>query len=177
MVGQTPIYYNHKNTGRPAGDHLSALEDIPLEAPQTSLGNTSHYLDAGKLPLFPFGYGLSYTTFEYSNLKLSATEMDKNGQIEVSCTLKNTGNREAVEIVQLYIRDHVGSITRPVKELKNFDRISLKAGESKTVSFTLTANELKFWNNCDQHLLEPGDYQIWIGPNSAEGLESTFVLK
>ncbi|KAA6302218.1 MAG: Periplasmic beta-glucosidase [Candidatus Ordinivivax streblomastigis] len=177
MVGQTPIYYNHKNTGRPAGDHLPTIENIPLEAGQVSLGCSSYYLDAGKAPLFPFGYGLSYTTFEYSNLKLSATEITTKTSLQASCTVKNTGRRAGAEVVQLYIRDKVGSITRPVKELKAFDKITLQPDESKTLEFTLTAEELKFWNNNDQQLLEAGDYDLWIGPNSAEGLETHFVLK
>jgi beta-glucosidase len=177
MVGQTPIYYNHKNSGRPAGDDLQTIENIPLEAGQVSLGNTNYYLDAGKLPLFSFGYGLSYTTFEYSDLKLSTDAIDKNGKIEISCAVKNTGTRAAVEVVQLYVCDLVGSVTRPVKELKSFDKIILQPGETKNVSFTLTADDLKFWNNQDQKLLEEGDYAVWIGPNSAEGLEGAFVLK
>ncbi|MDR2627334.1 MAG: glycoside hydrolase family 3 C-terminal domain-containing protein [Dysgonamonadaceae bacterium] len=176
MVGQTPIYYNHKNSGRPAGDNLPTIENIPPEAGQTSLGNTCFYLDAGKDPLFPFGYGLSYTTFEYSDLKLSATTISKDKPLTVSCTLKNTGNYEGAEIVQLYVRDKVGSITRPVNELKAFDKIRLQAGESKTVAFTLTADDLKFYDNNDRELLEAGDYQLRIGPNSVEGLENTFEL-
>ncbi|KAA6344336.1 beta-glucosidase [termite gut metagenome] len=177
MVGQTPIYYNHKNTGRPPSNELSTIENIPLEAEQVSLGNTSYYLDAGKDPLFPFGYGLSYTTFEYSNLQLSAMEIGKNDQLTASCIVKNTGTREGAEVVQLYIRDLVGSVTRPVKELKAFDKITLKPGEFQTVEFTLTTNALKFWNNEDREILEPGDFKLWIGPNSVEGLEGSFVLK
>jgi beta-glucosidase len=177
MVGQSPLYYNHKNTGRPPVGEIENIDDIPLEAGQVSLGNTSHYLDAGKDPLFPFGYGLSYTTFQYSDLKLSASEIGKDDQLTASCVLTNTGTREGNEIVQLYIRDWVASVTRPVKELKAFDKISLKPGESRTVSFTLTANDLKFWNNDNQQLLEAGDFTLWIGPNSAEGLETNFKLK
>jgi beta-glucosidase len=141
------------------------------------LGNTSHYLDAGKDPLFPFGYGLSYTTFQYSDLKLSSDEIGKDDSLIASCVITNTGTVEGSEIAQLYIRDWVGSITRPVKELKAFDKISLKPGESRTVLFRLTANDLKFWNNNDQQLLEPGDFTLWIGTNSAEGLETNFRLK
>jgi beta-glucosidase len=177
MVGQMPLYYNHKNTGRPPAGKLETIENIPLEAGQVSLGNTSYYLDAGKNPLFPFGYGLSYTTFEYSDLKLSATEITGKDNLQVSCTVKNTGSREGAEVVQLYIRDLVGSVTRPVKELKAFDKITLKAGESQTVEFTLTPDALKFRNNRNRQVLEPGKFKVWIGPNSAEGLEGAFVLK
>ncbi|MDR2086947.1 MAG: beta-glucosidase BglX [Dysgonamonadaceae bacterium] len=177
MVGQSPIYYNHKNTGRPPAGKIETIDEIPLEAGQVSLGNTSHYLDAGKDPLFPFGYGLSYTTFQYDDLKLSAQEIGKNEQLLASCTVTNTGTVEGAEIVQLYIRDWAGSVTRPVKELKAFDKISLKPGESATVSFILTADDLKFWNNKNQQLLETGDFTLWIGPNSAEGLEGRFRTK
>jgi beta-glucosidase len=177
MVGQTPIYYNHKNTGRPAGDNLPTVENIPLEAGQVSLGCSSYYMDAGKDPLFPFGYGLSYTTFEYSDLKLSATELTKNDRLTVSCVVKNTGKVAGAEVVQLYIRDLVGSITRPVKELKAFDKVTLQPGEAKTVEFTLTTDALKFWNEKDREILEPGDFDLWVGTNSAEGLKSSFVLK
>jgi beta-glucosidase len=177
MVGQTPIYYNHKNTGRPPVGRLETIENIPLEAGQVSLGNTSYYLDAGKDPLFPFGYGLSYTAFEYSDLKLSATEITRSEKLIASCVVKNTGEKEGAEIVQLYIRDLVGSITRPVKELKAFERITLKPGESQTVEFTLTPNDLKFWNDKDLQILERGDFNLRIGPNSAEGLEKSFQLR
>ncbi|MDR0799438.1 MAG: beta-glucosidase BglX [Dysgonamonadaceae bacterium] len=177
MVGQLPLYYNHKNTGRPAQDELPMIDNIPLEAGQVSLGCTSYYLDAGKDPLFPFGFGLSYTTFAYSDLQLSAQEIKTGGSIKVSCSVKNTGAREGAEIVQLYIRDLVGSVTRPVRELKAFEKVTLKPGEAKTVEFTLTADALKFYNNKDEEILEPGDYTLWVGPSSAEGLETSFVLK
>ncbi len=177
MVGQIPIYYNHKQTGRPAGDKLMLLNDIPLEAGQVSLGCTSYHLDAGKKPLYPFGYGLSYTTFEYSDMKLSKNEIGTKDSLEVSCTIKNTGNVEAVETVQLYIRDLFASVTRPVKELKDFKRITLKPGESQDVKFVLKPEQLSFWNNAGQLLLEPGEFKVWISKNSEEGLESKFVLK
>jgi len=178
MVGQSPIYYNHKNVGRPTDGTQVMIDDIPLEARQTSLGNSSYYLDAGDKPLYPFGYGLSYTTFEYSDLKLSAEEIGKNENLKVSCTLKNTGKYDAAEVVQLYIHDVAASITRPVKELKGFQKINLKAGESQTVEFTLTPDQLKFWNNDNQFISEPGDFKVWIASNSAsEELEGSFKLK
>jgi beta-glucosidase len=176
-VGQVPLYYNHKNTGRPASGELMTIANIPREAGQVSLGNTSYYLDAGRDPLYPFGFGLSYTTFAYSDLTLSAPEIACGENLRVACTVKNTGTREGAEIVQLYLRDLVGSVTRPVKELKGFDKILLKPGESRTVTFTLTPELLSFRNNDDRDVLEPGDFRVWVGPNSAEGLEGAFVLK
>jgi len=177
MVGQSPIYYNHNKLGRPADGNQVMINDIPIEAVQTSLGNTSYYLDAGDKPLFPFGYGLSYTTFEYSDLKLSAKEITKTENLKITCTVKNTGKYDAAEVVQLYICDMVSSVIRPVKELKGFQKINIKAGESQTVEFTLTPNCLKFWNNDNQFISEPGDFKVWVAPNSAEGLEAAFVLK
>lgn len=176
MSGQMPLYYNHKNTGRPM-DKEVVLSEIPIGVRQHSTGNRSYYLDAGSKPLFPFGYGLSYTTFEYTDLKLSKSELTQNDSLTISCSIKNTGNVEAVEIVQLYIRDMVGSITRPVKELKDFQRIALKPGEAKEVVFTLKSNQLSFWKNEKEQVLEPGDFKVWIAKNSAEGLEGDFVLK
>ncbi len=176
MVGQIPIYYNHKNTGRPAREPLDLIGNIPPGAKQFTLGHTSYYLDAGASALFPFGFGLSYTTFEYSNLQLSSDKMKKDGSITVSCTITNTGKYEADEIVQLYIRDLVGSITRPVKELKGFQRIHLAPSESKIVSFTLNASDLAFWNNENKLVIEPGDFDVWIGKNSQEGLKGSFKL-
>jgi len=176
-VGQIPMYYNHNNTGRPAQDWIPALDDIPLEAPQTSLGNTSFYLDSGKDPLYPFGYGLSYSKFDYSNLQLSATEITVNGSLLANATIKNTSNVDGYEVVQLYVRDLVGSIARPVKELKGFQKIFLKAGESKTVKFNLKATDLSFYGRDLVKKTEPGDFEIWISKNSVEGLKGQFSVK
>jgi beta-glucosidase len=176
-VGQIPMYYNHNNTGRPAQDWIPALDDIPLEAPQTSLGNTSFYLDSGKKPLFPFGFGLSYSKFEYSNLQLSATEISVKGFLTVKATIKNTSKVDGYEVVQLYIRDLVGSIARPVKELKGFQKIFIKAGESKTVEFNLKATDLAFYGRDLVKKTEPGDFEIWISKSSEEGLKGKFSVK
>ncbi|HEY6913967.1 MAG TPA: glycoside hydrolase family 3 C-terminal domain-containing protein, partial [Paludibacter sp.] len=176
-VGQIPMYYNHNNTGRPAQDWIPALDDIPLEAPQTSLGNTSFYLDSGKNPLFPFGFGLSYSKFEYSNIHLSATEITVDGYLTAKATIKNTSNVDGYEVVQLYIRDLVGSIARPVKELKGFQKIFIKAGESKTVEFNLKATDLAFYGRDLVKKTEPGDFEIWISKSSEEGLKGKFSVK
>lgn len=129
------MYYNHNNTGRPAPDgNVMTLDQIPVEAGQTSLGNTSFYLDSGKNPLFPFGYGLSYSKFEYSGLALSSNSIPMGGMLTARVSIKNTSSVDGVEVAQLYIRDLVGSIARPVKELKGFQRVALKAGESKQLN-------------------------------------------
>ncbi len=176
-VGQIPIYYAHNNTGRPFQGSETLINDIPLEAGQTSLGNTSFHLDQGFAPLFPFGYGLSYTTFEYSNLRLSADKVTDNDVITVTADVKNTGLYDAVEIVQLYVQDCVGSVTRPVKELKDFARVNIKAGETAKVSFELPISKLAF-NNIDmKYMVEPGIFNLWVGTNSAEGLSTSFEVK
>ena len=175
-VGQIPLYYNHNNTGRPATKKETLLDDIEVGAGQTSLGCTSFYMDAGFDPLFPFGYGLSYTTFQYNNLKLSATEFTPKGQIEVTFDLKNTGKYEGTEVAQLYVRDKVGSVTRPVKELKHFTRVTLKPGETKNISFTLPVEELAFWNIDMKKVVEPGDFTLWVGTNSQEGISADFKV-
>lgn len=177
-VGQIPMYYNHNNTGRPAPDgNVMTLDQIPVEAGQTSLGNTSFYLDSGKNPLFPFGYGLSYSKFEYSGLALSSNSIPMGGMLTARVTIKNTSSVDGVEVAQLYIRDLVGSIARPVKELKGFQRVALKAGESKTIEFTLTTDDLAFFGRGMQRKAEAGDFKLWIGTSSAEGLETEFSIK
>ena len=164
--------------GSPADSHnWTSIDKIPVEAVQHSLGNTSHYLDYGFEPLYPFGYGLSYTTFSYANLNVSKAEIPMNGFVEVTADITNTGKYEASEVVQLYIHDRFGSITRPVKELKGFKRINLKSGETKKVIFKLTSTDLAFWNNESVFKAEAGDFDVWIGPNSAEGLKGTFAIK
>ena len=156
-VGQEPLYYNHQPTGRPVPEGTKEFRKYQ-----------SNYLDVRNDPLYPFGYGLSYTTFSYSDLQLSATEMSPTGSVEASVTVTNTGNVDATEIVQLYIRDLVASVSRPVKELKGFERITLKAGESKNVTFTITPEMLKFYNYDLKYVLEPGDFSIMVGPNSRD---------
>jgi len=161
-VGQIPVYYAHKNTGRPA-----------------TPGNvfSSRYIDMPNEPLYPFGYGLSYTTFEYSAPRLSAAEMTPGGSVEVTATVKNTGERVGTEVVQLYVRDLVGSVTRPVKELKGFRRVTLEPGESKDVSFTLEAPDLAFFTAEGKWEAEPGDFVAFVGPNSRDTREAPFTLK
>lgn len=177
MVGQIPIYYNHKNTGRPPrADSWVYIDDIPVRPWQTSLGNESHYLDAGYTPLFPFGFGLSYTQFEYSDLKLSSNKIKLRDKITVSATIKNTGDVEAEEIVQLYTRDLVGDRTRPVKELKGFQRIRLQPGEEKSVVFELSTDDLSFYNQKMELVTEPGMFHIWIAADSESGLRGEFEV-
>jgi beta-glucosidase len=176
-AGQIPVYYNHTSTGRPFNGTESLLNDIELEAGQVSLGNTSYHLDAGFDPLYPFGYGLSYTTFEYSNLQLSGTELSPSDVLTVTVELSNTGRFEATEIAQLYVQDCFGSVTRPVKELKRFERISLQAGEKKTLTFLLPVADLAFYDVNMQKNVEPGDFNLWVGTNSREGLRTSFSVK
>lgn len=173
--GQVPIYYNHKNTGRPAAD-MVLIEDIPLEAGQTSTGCTSYYLDAGDGPLFPFGFGKSYTSFEYTEPRLSASEITADGKLNVSCTVTNTGSCEGKETAQLYIRDKVGSLARPVKELRGFEKINLKPGESKEITFTLGPDELSFYTDEKTKAVEPGEFNVWIAADSASGTPVTFKV-
>jgi beta-glucosidase len=163
-IGQVPIYYSHKNTGR------------PLAKGQWFQKYRSNYLDVSNEPLFPFGFGLSYTNFSYSNVSLSRNTMRPAESINASVTVTNTGNREGKEVVQLYIRDVVGSSTRPVKELKGFQKISLKPGESKTVSFTIRLNDLKFYNNELKWVAEPGAFTVFIGTDSENLKEASFTL-
>jgi len=163
-VGQIPIYYNHFNTGRPYH---------PGDSPKFK----SDYLDALNTPLYPFGYGLSYTTFQYSDISLSSEILKAGGEITASVNVTNTGTRSGKETVQLYTRQMVGSITRPVKELKGFQQITLQPGETKKVSFPITANDLKFYNGDLKYVYEPGDFKVFIGTNSQDVKEAGFKLE
>ena len=155
-TGQEPLYYNYLPTGRPVGEGAEKFTKFQ-----------SNYLDVRNDPLYPFGYGLSYTTFEYGDLRLSAKEMPKDGKVTATISVTNTGTRDADEVVQLYIHDVVASISRPVKELKGFERIHLKAGESCDISFTITPDLLKFYNTSLDYILEPGEFEVMVGPNSS----------
>lgn len=163
-VGQVPIYYAHKNTGR------------PLHAGKWFEKFRSNYLDVDNEPLYPFGYGLSYTTFAYSDITLDRTSLSMNGSVTAKVTLTNTGNRDGAEVVQLYIRDVVGSSTRPVKELKGFQKVFLKAGESREVSFKITPDLLKYYNYDLQYVAEPGTFDVMIGTDSRDVKTATFTL-
>ena len=174
-VGQVPMYYAHTMTGRPyKGETL--LDGIGPEAGQTSLGNTSYYLDAGAYPLFPFGYGLSYTSFEYKDIALDQESYPVDGTIRVSYTLTNTGSREGTAVPQVYVRDVVGSVTRPVKELKHFRRVKLAAGESCRLTDEIPVRDLAFWGADRQKKVEPGDFQLWVADDSASGDPLSFTV-
>ena len=175
-VGQVPLYYSHNMTGRPYNGE-TLLADIDREAGQTSLGNTSYYLDYGAYPLFPFGFGLSYTTFTYSDLSLDSEVYPKDGTISVSFTLANTGDRDGTEVVQVYVRDVVGSVTRPVKELKHFERVSLKAGEQRRLQLSVPVSDLAFYGLDGVKKVEPGDFQLWVAGDSASGEPLSFKIQ
>ncbi len=176
VAGQAPFYYNRNNSGRPCNGTETLLEDIPMEAGQTSLGCTSYYLDSGYGPLLPFGYGLSYTTFKYGKPSLEKAELGRDDVLRVSFELSNIGAYEATEVAQLYIQDKVGSVVRPVKELKRFGRVTLAPGESKTVTFELPVSELAFWNIDMEYVVEPGDFRLWVAGDSASGEPVDFVV-
>lgn len=176
-AGQAPFYYNHPMTGRPNNGTETLLNDIPVRAGQTSLGCTSYYLDTGYGPLFPFGYGLSYTTFEYSNVTIDKVEYAEGETIVVEYDLKNSGEYDATEVAQLYVRDLVGSVVRPVKELKRFERVTLKAGESKHCRFELPVADLAYWNRDMEYVVEAGKFQLWVAGDSASGSALDFVVK
>ena len=175
-VGQAPLYYSHNNTGRPYNGE-TLLEDIPLEAGQTSPGNTSYYLDYGAYPLFPFGFGLSYTTFSYSGIGLDKKVYSAADTLTVNFTLANTGTREGTEVAQVYVRDLVGSVTRPVKELKSFLRVSLKSGESRALTVQIPVSELAFTGLDGKRKVEPGDFQLWVAGSSCEGTPVPFQVQ
>jgi beta-glucosidase len=162
-VGQIPLFYNHKNTGRPLlGDKFEKFR--------------SNYLDVPNTPLYPFGYGLSYTTFKYDNVKLSSANLKKEDVLTVTFDLENTGKYEGTEVAQLYVQDKFASVTRPVKELKRFARVTLKPGEKKNVSFELPISELAFWNIDMVKTVEAGDFALWVAPDSQSGEEVFFKV-
>jgi beta-glucosidase len=163
-TGQIPVYYNHKNTGRPYNN-----EDFAKFK--------SDYLDVSNDPLYPFGYGLSYTKFTYGDIQLSQQVLKPGEKITASIMVQNTGQYDGEEVVQLYIRDMVGSVTRPVKELKGFQKIFLKAGESKIVSFEISTDDLRFYNSQLKYVYEPGDFKVFIGSNSRDVKEAAFILQ
>ncbi len=161
-VGQIPVYYNHKNTGRP-------------KKPDEWF--TSKYIDIPNEPLYPFGFGLSYTTFEYSNLELSSTEIGMKDELNISVVVKNTGDRAGGEVVQMYVSDMVGSVTRPVLELKGFSKILLEPGQEQKVEFKITSDDLAFYGADMEYKPEPGEFKVFVGTNSVDLLEAGFTLK
>ena len=175
MVGQIPIYHSQKNTGKPPSpEKIVHIDDIDAHAPQTSLGMTAFHLDAGYTPLFPFGFGLSYAEFVYDNIRVSAEEIPVGGAITVSADLTNRGDVAADEVAQLYVRDLVGNVTRPVRELKGFRRVRVAPGETVTVSFELHTDGLAFYGRDNTLMVEPGEFHAWIGGSSDAGLGTEF---
>lgn len=178
MVGQVPIYYSRKNTGRPPShDSITHIDEIDGRAEQTSLGMSAFHLDAGFTPLFPFGFGLSYTHFEYADIERSASHIELGDTITISATLRNCGDCTAVEVAQLYIRDLVGNVTRPVRELKGFRRVQLGAGESQRLTFELHTDDLAFHNRKMELVTEPGGFHVWIGGDSNAELWTEFEIQ
>ena len=161
-IGQIPIYYNYKNTGRPTDKENNVF--------------WSHYLDVENTPLYPFGHGLSYTSFEYKNFNIKEKEVTLNDTVRVSVDVTNTGAYDGKEVVQLYIRDMVGSITRPVRELKGFEIADLKVGETKTILFKLDKNTLGYYDNNGDFIYEPGDFKVFVGGSSVTKLEKEFTV-
>jgi len=161
-VGQIPLYYNHKNTGRPPSD---------------SDKFTSKYIDVPVTPRYPFGYGLSYTTFAYRDLKLAAAQLGQRDTLRATVAVANTGQREGTTVVQLYVRDEVASVTRPVRELKSFQRVTLRPGETRTVELKVAVADLAFWGPDSRFVVEAGWFRLFVGPSSAEGLETRFEVR
>ncbi|MGH9529801.1 MAG: glycoside hydrolase family 3 C-terminal domain-containing protein, partial [Terriglobales bacterium] len=157
-VGQIPIYYDHKNTGRPTSE---------------TRWHTG-YLDESNQPLFPFGYGLTYTNFKYEDLHVDSPSISQSGTLHVSAEIENTGSRPGTEVVQLYVHDRVADTSRPVRELKGFQRVTLAPGERKTVEFNVNANDLGSYDPYMKWVMPPGTYDVWIAPNAEEGITGTF---
>ena len=177
MVGQIPIYYNQKNSGKPPrADEIVHIDDIDARAPQTSLGMSAFHLDAGFLPLFPFGYGLSYGDFQYANIRTSTSELEVGSTLTISVDLSNNGSVAAEEVVQMYVRDLVGSVTRPVRELKGFRRVRMEPGQTTQVDFQLSTDDLAFFGRDNKLVVEPGDFHAWIGGSSDAELRTQFRI-
>ncbi len=177
MVGQVPIYYNQKNTGKPPSpETIVHIDELPAQAPQTSHGLTAFHLDAGYKPLFPFGHGLSYAEFSYQGLTTSTTEIRPGDTVGISAELTNRGGVPAWEVAQLYVRDLVGNVTRPVKELKGFKRLRLEPGETVRVNFELHTDDLAFYNRDMELVTEPGSFHVWIGGSAETELRTEFRI-
>jgi beta-glucosidase len=177
MVGQIPIFYNQKNGGKPPyPGSATHIDDIPVAAPQTSFGMTSFHLDAGYEPLFEFGFGLSYAQFTYADLSLDSEQIPVDGMLEVSVAVTNDSDVAAEEVVQLYVRDRLGSVTRPVRELKAFERVALEPGQRREVRFLLAAQSLAFWSRANRMQVEPGEFDLWVGGSSSATLHATFEV-
>ena len=176
-VGQVPVYYNHKNSGKPPSDDaIVHIDDIDANATQTSLGMTAFHLDEGFRPLFPFGFGLSYADFVYANLSCDKQQVRLGEALRISAEVSNQGSCKAIETVQLYIRDLVGNVTRPVRELKGFRRIELEPGQTETVTFDLHTDDLAFFGRDQQRVVEAGEFRVWVGGSSEAELETGFSL-
>lgn len=177
LTGQVPIYYSRKNTGRPADpETMLSIDNLPRGVAQLAEGNTAYHLDAGDTPLFPFGHGLAYTTFEYSSLSLDTPQVPRDGALEIQVDVANTGNVAAEEVVQVYVRDLVGSVTRPVRELKAFRRIRLEPGQRRTLRFTMPVRDLAFVGREMAWVVEPGAFHLWVGGSSVGGLRAEFTV-
>ncbi len=175
MVGQVPIYYSQKNTGKPPSpDTIVHIDEIEAHAPQTSLGMTAFHLDAGYRPLYPFGFGLSYAEFGYDNIRVSHDEVPLGGTLTISADITNRSDVPAEEVVQLYVRDLVGNVTRPVRELKGFRRLRVEPGNTLTVSFELHTDDLAFYGRNNELIVEPGEFHAWIGGSSDTDLKTVF---
>jgi beta-glucosidase len=166
--GQIPVYYGHKNTARPVGGSGTTQFEEPFK---------STYQDELNAPLFPFGFGLSYTTFEYRDLAVEQPVLGLDGTLEVTAVVKNSGERAGDDVAQLYVRDLVGSVSRPVKELKAFQRVTLQPGEERTLRFAVPVGELGFHGLDMRYTVEPGAFKVWVGPNATAGLEGDFEVQ
>jgi beta-glucosidase len=175
-VGQIPLYYNHPRTGRPPRPYDFARDHRIEDRIQSDLGFNSNYIDVTPYPLFPFGYGLSYTEFEYGDVELSTSKLRAGEVLAVRAPVTNTGAVAADEVVQLYVRDLVGSLVRPVRELKGFRRVRLEPGETQIVEFAVPAVDLAYFNNEEQRILETGEFELYVGGSSLAPLVGKFEL-